>query len=239
MRIINLGALLLLFTGSLHAMDQIAHRGPPPDAGISDDELEKLGPSVDSELIRRFDGTNGEKFRRGLLFRMRLYGDLKKPNAKVFSVLKGYIESEASTCKGEVSLQRIFNIGDALQVAGQRGGSLAVDYLRTWIEDKSVYGRIHCFNHARSEEDVQEQLRRSAIAGLGYSGDKSGLDFLRALANNPPKVKYSGSLLDAVNSAILRFESIQKHGIEKHFQSSRENIKTYRDGKNAEDGKRK
>lgn len=213
--------------GTAHALEVTGDLAPPAAAGISFEELLKLGDHADAELIKRFSDPRNEQHRQGLLQRMAAFGNLKKPNPRILSGLKSFVEHEVTACTGQVASDRIWMIGSALELIGQRGGAAGAEYLKSWIKDESVYGRIKCFSETRAVTDSQENLRKRALMGLGWSGTKDSLEFLSSVARHPPVVKFPGSLMGVINTAIAINTEIQKNGIENVVKFNRDSMLSY------------
>lgn len=230
MRILPALVLGIALTGIAKAakVETVAHRRPPTPAGISFKELEALGARADSELIKRFADPKNERYRSGLLARIRVFGNQNKPNPEILDGLKLFVEHEVAACQGQVEGGRIGHIGSALSLIGQRGGTRGTDYLKSWVTDKSVHGRLKCFSYMRDAEDGQDQLRRSALLGIGLSGTKESMKFLTWVGSHPPVVKYSGSFMGVLNVAVAENTKIQKDGIEKHLKDDRAFMLSYR-----------
>ncbi len=225
MKTLALVTLSLHLAGIAHAVEVVGDLAPPAAAGISFEELIKLGPRADSELIKRFSDPRNEQYRQGLLQRMSTFGDLKKPNPRIFAGLKSFVEQEATTCTGPSG--RIWMIGSALELIGQRGGAPGVQYLKTWVKDESVYGRIKCFAQTRAAADTQEQLRTRALMGLGWSGSEEAMEFLSWIGSHPPVVKFPGSFMGVLNTAVSVNTKVQKDGIESAVKASRDSMLSY------------
>jgi hypothetical protein len=195
----------------------------PPDAGISNEQLEKLGRRADDELARRFSDPGNADVRAGLLIRMGAFGNLKRPSPAILNSVKTFVEREVGDCKGHAGLDRTSTIGAALQIIGQRGGAAGLKYLEGWIYDPNVYGRIQCSAlKPDDKETTQSELRRDALWGIGRNGTKASLDLLLRIAKDQPPDKYPGSFVGVLNEAITENKLILKEGVDKHFKSDRE-----------------
>jgi len=199
----------------------------PPDAGISDTELQSMGPNAEGELLRRFADSNNEKHKEGLLHRMRLYGDLAHPSEPVRKQMNDYVETEISSCQGPVDSKRLLLMASALEVLGQRGGPEGIKYLEKWISDDSFSARVNCYPSGKASDYSRDYLIWSAVIGLGLSGDKTALTFLKKTTQNPPKVKYPGSLMGVLNRAVAENVKMQKVGARKFYQGDYDNIKAH------------
>lgn len=217
MRATTILLLCVLLPGVLHGMSV----RKPPEAGIADKELEKLGDRADTELTKRFADHSNDAFREGLLMRMGAFGDLSHPNEKMREVLKSFVETEVASCDGQVELDRILRIGLALQVIGQRGGQPGLEYLKSWVWNPAVYGRIKCFSHKGDAASSHSHLRRNALLGIGRNGTKESLGILEDIAKHPPPDKYPGSFIGVLNGALSENKIILTEGVDKHFKSDR------------------
>lgn len=194
----------------------------PPDAGIPNQELQKLGGKADEELAKRFEDPSNQIYRPGLLLRMGAFGDLKHPSAPIRSVTEDFVEREVSACAGQVERTRIDTIGSALQIIGQRGGTPGLKYLEGWIYDPSVYDRAKCVFAGGNPETTQSELRRDALWGIGRNGTRTSLKLLLKIAKDAPVDKYPASFEGVLNEAISENKLILKEGVDKHFTSDRE-----------------
>lgn len=193
---------------------------PPPDAGIPDEELERLGAAADLELAQRFVEPKNSGYRKGILIRMGAFGNLRKPNLPIRKVLVEFVEKEISDCRGEVDEDRIWTLGAALEVIGQRGGPPGLKYLKQWITDSGVYERLKC-SQAGGLEKTRDQVRRRAVTGIGLNGTSTSLQILVEMAKHPPNVKYPGSFRGVLETAISENRLILQEGVDKHFKSDR------------------
>jgi hypothetical protein len=184
-----------------------------------------MGASAENELLRRFVDSNNEKYKEGLLHRMRLYGDPARPSEPMRKLLNEYVEAEISSCQGPVDGKRLLIMASALEVLGQRGGPEGIKYLEKWVADDSISSRVNCYPSGKSSDYSRDYLLWSAVIGLGLSGDKTALAFLSKTAQNPPKVKYPGSLMGVLNRAIAENTKIKKMGARKFYQTDYDNIK--------------
>lgn len=230
MKKVALMALIMIGGGTRIAW---AHETPPPpDAGISDDALGKMGPAADGELLNRFLDSKNKRFRKGLILRMRLYGNLEHPNPALAKALRDAIEKEVAACKGTVTNQELLNLGSMLEVLGQRGGQPAIEYLEKWAGDPAISGRLKCAYPGGVAEDAQEQVRLSALLGLALSGDSHAVAYLEEMRKNPPKVKYPGSFNGMLDRAIYEGKKIQSEGIRKHYSVDRDSIRAHKENQN-------
>ncbi len=226
------GIVLALFVAfsfgvNIYGENPVGDWAPPPEAGIADNALQALGNKAEAVLLNRFADPANEKFREGLIYRMRVYGDIARPSEAVRKQLHDYVEAEVISCQGTVDFKRLYLIGSALEVIGQRGGPEGIKYLEKWVANDSFSTRINCYPRGRTSEYSSELLQWSAVIGLGLSADKNALTFLHQTAKNPPKVKYPGSLMGVINRAIAENTEIQKVGIRKFYEPTYDNINAY------------
>lgn len=212
---VSLG-ILFAFTLALPALAM--EMSPPPDAGISNEELQKLGRRADVVLAKKF--ATDTNFRRGILIRMGSFGDLAKPSPLIRAQLISFVEHEFTRRDSKLDADGALTIGMALEVIGQRGGSEGIKYLSDWIYDSRVYGRTGSFS-IQPERAIRalSELRRNALRGIGRNGTKESLELLSKIAGEHPKDIFEGSFIGVLNAAMAENRLILKEGKAKHFKS--------------------
>lgn len=188
------------------------------DAGVSDTYLASLGTAAPSYLIARLRDPVNEKYYRGIVSRLK-WGtmDEQRENQDIFKGLTDFIAINSSRA-GEIPVATWLAMGDALEIIGQRGAGAGVGYLTEWVTTANYVKTIHCHTRTYDSKALAEELQRSAIVGLGFSGDQSASEVLHQLSANPPKVHYPGSLRGVLNRAIAENAKIQKDGPEIFFR---------------------
>lgn len=221
--------LIMMLLGSSAIWGQVASRGPLPDAGISDEELDKKGDAAEALLLDRLDVDRNEKYYGGILHRLALRGDLKTPNKKLVNRLIRFIDRR-SNCEGEVTSARINSLGTALRIVGQRGGTEAIEYLAKWAATDEPYSRVNCYYSGSKVAKARDYLRTSAVLGLGLNPTKDARDRLIAIRRNPPKVDYPGSYVGVLDQAIDDNQKIQEMGVDKFYADDLKRLKARKDG---------
>lgn len=207
-------AILFLTYAQPAFSQQIAEVAAPPDAGVTDAYLATLGPMAETDLLDRLDDPKKAKYAEGLIFRLRLHGDVKKPNKRIVDRLKKYVERQAKL-DGAVSKNQIFAIGSALEAIGQRGGDEGTEYLHKWVMDDVFLAAIKIYYPGGSADWTRDLMRQSAVLGLGLSGSNKSYQMLLEIQKNPPVVSYKGNFMGVLDRAISENRKINKDGIEK------------------------
>jgi len=112
--------LLFLTLLTINATAKAATYGPLHDTGVSEEYLVRLGTAAEADLLHRLDEPKNGKYFEGIISRLALIGDLKKPNPGVTSRLRKFVDRQTE-CQNEVPEAKVFAVIAALKTIGQRG----------------------------------------------------------------------------------------------------------------------
>jgi hypothetical protein len=184
-------------------------RVPPPDAGITNEELAELGPRAIPLLIGRLKDPAQGKYYDGLVHRLSVVSLEYGPNAELQDALQEFVETNSS--REEVPFDTVLAMYDALRAMGYVGGEAGVDYLIDWVR-AGHRQKVKITDTKGTVESTASILRDGAVFGLGYSGDPKAREFLEEQAEKKPDVPYKGSFQGAVKAALESNREVEKRG---------------------------
>lgn len=188
-------------------------REPPPDAGITNEELAELGPRAIPLLIGRLKEPAQEKYYDGLVHRLSVISLESGPNPQLQLALQEFVETNSS--REEVPSDTVLAMYHALRAMGYVGGKAGVDYLIDWVR-VGHQQKVKTTDTKGTVESTASILRDGAIFGLGYSGHPKAREFLEEQAENKPDVPYKGSFQGAVKAALKSNREVEKRGAKEH-----------------------
>lgn len=188
-----------------------SERKPPPDAGITNEELAELGPRAIPLLIGRLKDPTQEMYFDGLVHRLSVISLEYGPNAELQDALQEFVEINAG--REDVPFDTVMAIYHALKAMGYVGGEAGVDYLIDWVQaGHRQKVKATAKNKKIKVEVIASELRDAAIFGLGYSGHSRAREFLEEQAEKKPNVPYKGSFQAAVNAALENYREVEQRG---------------------------
>jgi hypothetical protein len=204
----------LAFSLLIGIIPAIAHeRAPPPDAGITNEELAELGPRAIPLLIGRLKDPAQEKYYDGLVHRLSVISIEYGPNAELQDALQEFVEVNAG--REEVQFDTVMAIYHALKGMGYVGGEAGVDYLIDWVQ-AGHQQKVKTTDAKGTVESTASMLRDGAVLGLGLSGDPKAREFLEEQAVRKPDVPYKGSFQGAINTALKYNREVEKRGAKEY-----------------------
>lgn len=192
---------------------QASSMEPPPDAGITNEELAELGPRAIPLLIGRLKDSAQEKYFDGLVHRLSVLSLEYGPNAELQDALQEFVETNSS--REEVPFDTVLAMYDALRAMGYVGGEAGVDYLIDWVR-AGHQQKVKTTDTKGTVESTASILRDGAVLGLGFSGDPKAREFLEEQAEKKPDVPYKGSFQGVVKSALKSNREVEKRGAKEY-----------------------
>lgn len=187
-------------------------RLPPPDAGVSEEELAKLGDRAVPLLIERLQDQKNEKYFSGIVQRLSATALSSGPDPRIQKAFEAFVSSHSQ--RHLVPFQTLMAMHNALRDMGHVGGAEAIGFLIGWVQ--TGHKKTRSRDAKGSVEENASELRDAAILGLGLSGDPRGRKFLEDLSEKKPAVPYRGSFMGAVKEALKysKEKESQKRGAE-------------------------
>lgn len=205
--------ILFITTACLYSPTGIANasrRAPPPDAGVSDEELSRLGKKAIDALIDRLQDPRQENHYEGLVHRLNIFAlESNGMDDRIFRALKTFVEKNSQ--REDVSFKTVSAMYHGLRAMGYTGGERGVDYLIAWIQQG--HKKVRCRDKSGNAKANASELRDAAILGLGFSGHPKARNFLEEQAKKQPDVPYKGSFQGAVKDALKYSKEIEKQGV--------------------------
>lgn len=190
-----------------------SERKPPPDAGITNEELAELGPRAIPLLIGRLKDPTQEMYFDGLVHRLSVISLEYGPNAELQDALQEFVEINAG--REDVPFDTVMAIYHALKAMGYVGGEAGVDYLIDWVQ-AGHRQKVKITDTKGTVESTASILRDGAVLGLGFSGDPKAREFLEEQAEKKPDVPYKGSFQGVVKVALKSNREVEKRGAKEY-----------------------
>lgn len=209
-------SLLFRFTiGSLFLLILLARadaktRRPPPDAGVSDEELSAMGANAVPFLIGRLENLEHEKYFKGTVHRLSVAGLEAGGHPRIQEAFESFVERNSK--RDDVPFSTVSAMYHALRAMAYVGGERGIEYLLDWV--KQGHKRVRCGyeGHANAASNAST-LRDAAVLALGVSGNLKARKYLEQQAKEKPDVPYKGSFQGAVKQALKYSSEVEIKGV--------------------------
>lgn len=191
---------------------------PPPDSGIPDEYLLRVGRRTAIDLLlRRLEDEGYAEYHEGIVQRIDWFLELS-PDSDAIRALDGFVRRGLA---GDDRTGRVVETAcRTLHKIGARGGLQGEKVLETYLSENSPLPRTRNPGfEGRTPRDTIERLSGCAIRGLGLSGTKSAERILRALQRNPPSFFGANKRKSDIEAALKDIARIQEVGIGAVYQT--------------------